>query len=156
MAEEPRKTCQLQRVYAKDISFEAPGAPDAFLEEWDPKINVQLNNDARRLGEGSEFEVTVTTTVTASREDKTIYLAEVTQAGIFTIEGMEGEELDQVLGAYCPSLLFPYLRATITDLVTRGSFPQFVLQPINFDALYRDAKAQREQQQGEGESERTH
>jgi preprotein translocase subunit SecB len=156
MNDETRKTCQLQRVYAKDISFEAPAAPDAFLEEWDPKINVQLNNDARRLGEGNEFEVSVTTTVTASREEKTIYLAEVTQAGIFTIEGMEGEELDQILGAYCPGLLFPYLRATITDLVTRGSFPQFVLQPINFDALYRDAKAQREQQEGEGESERTH
>lgn len=156
MSEETPKTCQLQRIYAKDISFEAPGAPDAFLEEWDPKINVQVNNEARRLGEGNEFEVSVTTTVTASREDKTIYLAEVTQAGIFTIEGMEGDELDQILGAYCPGLVFPYLRASITDLVTRGSFPQFVLQPINFDALYRDAKAQQEQQEGAGEAERTH
>jgi preprotein translocase subunit SecB len=152
MAEETPRTCQLQRIYTKDLSFEAPGAPDAFLEEWDPKINVQLNNGARRLGEGDEHEVTVTATVTAARNDKTIYLAEATQAGIFTIQGMEGEELDQVLGAYCPSLLFPYLRESISNMVVRGSFPQFLMQPINFDALYRDAKQQAQQEQGESGS----
>ncbi|HEX5677165.1 MAG TPA: protein-export chaperone SecB [Alcanivorax sp.] len=147
MAEEQKKTFQLQRVYLKDASFECPGAPDIFLQEWKPKMNVQLNNGARRIGEGTEYEVEVTVTVTAKSEDeqKTFYLAEVKQAGIFTLAGIEGEERDQLLGAYCPNVLFPYAREVVSDLVAKGSFPQMILQPLNFEALYQQ---QREKQNG--------
>tara|TARA_Y100001937_G_C6961780_1_gene259212 strand:- start:36 stop:503 length:468 start_codon:yes stop_codon:yes gene_type:complete len=146
MAEEEKKTFQLQRVYLKDASFECPGAPDIFLQEWKPKMNVQLNNAARRIGEGNEYEVEVTVTVTAKSEDeqKTFYLAEVKQAGIFTLVGIDGEERDQLLGAYCPNVLFPYVREVVSDLVSKGSFPQMILQPLNFEGLYQQ---QRQQQQ---------
>ena len=138
MADEQQQVFQLQRLYLKDASFECPGAPDVFLQEWKPKVNVQLNNGARRIGEGNEFEVELTVTVTAKdeKEEKTFYLVEVKQAGIFTVKGIEGEERAQLLGAYCPNMLFPYVREVGSDLVAKASFPQMVLQPINFDALY--------------------
>ena len=147
MADEQQKVFQLQRIYLKDTSFECPGAPEVFLQEWKPKVNVQLNNSARRVGEGDEFEVEITVTVTAKdeAEEKTFYLVEVKQAGIFTVKGIDGEGRAQLLGAYCPNLLFPYVREVVSDLVAKGSFPQMVLQPINFDALYQQ---QRDQQQG--------
>ncbi len=150
MADEQKKTFQLQRVYLKDASFECPGAPDIFLQEWKPKMNVQLNNGARRIGEGTEYEVEVTVTVTAKSEDeqKTFYLAEVKQAGIFTLANIEGEERDQLLGAYCPNVLFPYAREVVSDLVAKGSFPQMILQPLNFEALYQ----QQRDKQGDSES----
>lgn len=155
MAEEKQQTVfQVQRVYLKDASFECPGAPDVFLQEWKPKVNVQLNNSARRVGETSEYEVEVTVTVTAKdeNEEKTFYLAEVKQAGIFTVEGIEGEDRAQLLGAYCPGLLFPYAREAISDLVAKGSFPQMLLQPINFEALYQQKRQQQQQQQAGGET----
>ncbi|ARB44483.1 protein-export chaperone SecB [Alloalcanivorax xenomutans] len=148
MADQQEKVFQLQRVYLKDASFECPGAPEIFLQEWKPKVNVQLNNNARRLGDSNEYEVEVTVTVTAKDEgeEKTFYLVEVKQAGIFTLVGIEGEERNQLLGAYCPNLLFPYVREVVSDLVSKASFPQMVLQPLNFDALYQ----QQRQQQTEG------
>ncbi|EKF75407.1 protein-transport protein SecB [Alcanivorax hongdengensis A-11-3] len=144
MADEQQRVFQLQRIYLKDASFECPGAPDVFLQEWKPQVNVQLNNTARRLGESNEYEVEITVTVTAKdeKEEKTFYLAEVKQAGIFTVVGIEGDERDQLLGAYCPNLLFPYVREVVSDLVAKGSFPQLLLQPINFDALYQQQKQQ--------------
>ena len=146
MAEQDNKVFQLHRVYLKDASFECPGAPEVFAQDWNPDVNVSLNSAARQLGESSEYEVEITVTVTAKSEDgeRTFYLTEVKQAGIFTLQNIEGEERDQLLGAYCPNLLFPYAREAISDLVSKGSFPQMVLQPINFDALYQQ---QREQQQ---------
>lgn len=144
MTEEEQRAFQLQRIYVKDVSFEAPGTPRVFLDEWNPEINVQLNNEATAIAESTEYEVSITVTVTATQNDKTVYLAELCQAGVFTIQGMEGEELDQLLGAYCPSVLFPYLREALSDLIGRASFPPFLMQPINFDALYRDARNQRE------------
>ncbi|MCU5784416.1 protein-transport protein SecB [Alcanivorax balearicus MACL04] len=148
MADQQEKVFQLQRVYLKDASFECPGAPEIFLQEWKPKVNVQLNNNARRLGDSNEYEVEVTVTVTAKDEgeEKTFYLVEVKQAGIFTLVGIEDEERNQLLGAYCPNLLFPYVREVVSDLVSKASFPQMVLQPLNFDALYQ----QQRQQQTEG------
>ncbi|AFT68897.1 Protein-export protein secB [Alloalcanivorax dieselolei B5] len=148
MADQQEKVFQLQRVYLKDASFECPGAPEIFLQEWKPKVNVQLNNNARRLGDSNEYEVEVTVTVTAKDEgeEKTFYLVEVKQAGIFTLVGIEDEERNQLLGAYCPNLLFPYVREVVSDLVSKASFPQMVLQPLNFDALYQ----QQRQQQAEG------
>ena len=155
MADEQQQVFQLQRVYLKDASFECPGAPDVFLQEWKPKVNVQLNNGAHRIGESTEYEVELTVTVTAKdeKEEKTFYLAEVKQAGIFTVKGIEGEELGQLLGAYCPNLLFPYVREVVSDLVAKGSFPQMVLQPINFDALYQQQRQQQAKAQAEAAGE---
>lgn len=141
MAEEQQRGFKLQRVYVKDVSFESPGAPDVFRSEWKPKVNVQLNNAARQLGETGDYEVEITVTLTAEMDEKTAYLAEVKQAGIFTLLGLEGEERDQLLGAYCPNLLFPYAREVIASLVGKGSFPVFHMQPINFDALFAQAQA---------------
>jgi preprotein translocase subunit SecB len=138
-----QRVFQIQRIYVKDLSFESPGAPTVFLDKWNPTANLQLNNHARRLGEGNEYEVEVAVTLTAEQDGKTVYLVEVKQAGIFTISGIEGEELEQLLGAYCPNVLFPYLREVVASLVTHGSFPAFQLQPINFDGLFQQAKAKR-------------
>jgi len=142
----------VQKVYLKDLSFESPQAPDIFTrDDWKPEINVQVGNNATRLSDNT-FETELTITVTASFEEKTIYLAEVQYAGVFTIRGFDDATRRQLLGAYCPTLIFPYIRETVGDLVMKGGFPQMVLQPINFDALY----AQHEQQraaQAEGGSE---
>lgn len=146
MSEAPQRTFQLQRIYTKDVSFEVPGAPDIFRKQWQPKVNVQLNTEARRLAETeSDYEVVLSLTVTAASEEKTVYLVEIKQAGVFTLAGIEGDEREQLLGAYCPNLLFPYARELVSDLVSRGTFPQLLLQPINFDALFMDAK-QRQQE----------
>lgn len=144
MSEQDKRVVQLQRIYAKDISVEAPGVPAAFLEKNQPKVDVELQNGASRIEDRSEYEVSVTVTVTARHDDKVVYLVEASQAAIFTITGFEGEELDQILGAYCPGVVFPYLRETVSDLVTRLSFPPFLLQPINFEALYREARTRQE------------
>ncbi|AJD46722.1 protein-export protein secB [Isoalcanivorax pacificus W11-5] len=142
MSDTPERTFQLQRIYTKDVSFEVPGAPEVFIKPWQPRVNVQLNTETRKVGEsGNDYEVVLSLTVTASNEEKTVYLVEIKQAGIFTMIGIEGEEREQLLGAYCPNLLFPYARELISDLVSRGTFPQLLLQPINFDALFQDAKA---------------
>ena len=112
------------------------------MQEWKPQINVNLNNAVKDLGEGN-IEVALTVTVTAKIEDKTAFLAEVTQAGIFLARGIPEEEMGPLLGIFCPNTLFPYVREVISDLIVRGSFPQFLLAPVNFEALY----AQQVQQQ---------
>jgi preprotein translocase subunit SecB len=152
MSEEQQRQFQVQRIYVKDLSFEVPGAPQIFLEQGQPKVNVQLANQARRIGETSEFEVEVTVTVTAEVNEKTAYIAEVKQAGVFIISGANDAEVEQLLGAYCPNLLFPYIRETISSLIGRGSFAPFHLQPINFDALFQQAQAKRAEEQAEKET----
>lgn len=147
MSEAAAKTFQIQRIYVKDLSFEAPGAPAVFGSGWNPKANLQLNNQARRLGDTDEYEVEVHVTLTAEQDDKPVYLVEVKQAGVFTITGAEPAELEQLLGAYCPNILFPYLREVVASTIGHGSFPAFQLQPINFDALFQQAKARRDQEQ---------
>ena len=137
----------IQRIYTKDISFETPNTPEIFMQEWKPQINVNLNNGVKDLGEGN-LEVALTVTVTAKLEEKTAFLVEVTQAGIFLARGIPEEEMGPLLGVYCPNVLFPYIREAISDLITRGSFPQFLLAPVNFEALY----AQQMQQQQATES----
>ena len=100
MTEEQKRVFQVQRIYVKDISFEVPGAPEVFLEQGQPKVNVQLANQARRVGEGDEYEVEVTVTVTSEVNEKSVYIAEVKQAGMFTISGASDQEKEQLLGAY--------------------------------------------------------
>lgn len=135
----------LERVFVKDLSFEVPSAK-VFLGEWKPEMNVQLNTETGRLDD-THYEVSVTVTVTATNAGATAFVAEVKQAGIFLIDGVPDAQLAQLVGAYCPGILFPYVREAISDLVNRGSFPQLLLAPVNFDALFAQAQQQRQQEQ---------
>lgn len=125
----------IEKIYLKDVSFEAPAAPAVFTEDWSPNINMELNTQATSLDE-NVYDVELTITVTAKNDDKTSFLVEIKQCGIFTITGMDKSTLNGMLGSFCPNLLFPYAREAISDLVTKGGFPQLLLSPVNFDALY--------------------
>jgi preprotein translocase subunit SecB len=131
----PQQVFVIQKVYTKDISFETPNSPAIFKQTWKPESTVNLNTEVSKLDD-NVFEVLLTVTITTKIEEQTAYLAEVKQAGIFGIKGFPEQELGPLMGSYCPNLLFPYVREVVTDLVTKGSFPQMVLQPVNFDALY--------------------
>ncbi|MCB1657325.1 MAG: protein-export chaperone SecB [Moraxellaceae bacterium] len=134
----------LERLFVKDLSFEVPSSK-VFLGEWKPEMDVQLNTETTRLDD-THYEVSVTVTVTAKNDNATAFVAEVKQAGIFLITGVPEAQLTQLVGAYCPNILFPYVREAISDLVNRGSFPQLLLAPVNFDALFAQAQQQRAQQ----------
>jgi len=125
----------IQKIYLKDVSFESPNSPAVFSGEWKPEVNVQLNTEIKGL-ENNMHEVTLSVTVTARQQDKTAFLVEVKQAGLFQLAGFEQEQLGGMLGAYCPETLFPYAREAISDLVSKGGFPQLLLSPVNFNALY--------------------
>lgn len=138
-------TFQIQRIYTKDISFEAPNAPQVFQKEWQPEVKLDLDTSSNTLAE-NVYEVILRVIVTATMEEETAFLCEVQQAGIFTVEGIEGTQLAHCLGAYCPNVLFPYARECITNLVGRGTFPQLNLAPVNFDALFMNYLQQQQQQ----------
>ncbi len=135
----------IQRIYVKDISFETPNSPAIFRQKWHPRINVDLNTNGVALEEGI-YEVVLSLTVTAKLEDTTAFLVEVQQAGIFTIKGLQEKELPVLLGSFCPNILFPYAREVISDLVTKGGFPQLLLAPVNFDALFAQHQEKNRQQ----------
>ncbi|MDX1266115.1 MAG: protein-export chaperone SecB [Oceanisphaera sp.] len=142
---------QIQRVYLKDVSFEAPSTPLVFQKEWKPEVKLDLDTKSARLGD-NVFEVVLTLTVTCQMgEGETVYLCEIQQAGIFTIGNMAEPQLAHCLGAFCPNILFPYARETVGSLVGRGSFPQLNLAPVNFDALFA-AHVQRAQQQQQADA----
>jgi preprotein translocase subunit SecB len=125
----------IQRIYIKDLSYETPNTPAVFQQKWEPELNLDLNTTSTQLEEGV-FEVVLTVTATVANQKTTAFLVEVKQAGIFTIQGAAVNQLEHLLNSFCPSLLFPYAREAITSQVIRGSFPQLVLAPINFDALF--------------------
>ena len=126
----------IQKVYLKDFSFESPSAPAVFTKtDWEPKTNLNIRSTHTTLNDNNH-EVVLTLTVETKHEDKTLFLVELHQAGIFSISGYEGDELAAVLGSFCPNVLFPYSRESIASIVGKGGFPEFILQPINFDALY--------------------
>ncbi|MBX3702109.1 MAG: protein-export chaperone SecB [Dokdonella sp.] len=137
----------LQRIYIKDVSFEAPGAPQVFQEQGQPNVELNLSQRANALGP-DVYEVVLSITATCKVGDKTAYLAEVQQAGIFGVVGFDDASRNAILGSYCPNALFPYARQVISDLVQSGGFPPLFLQPINFDALY--AEQVRRQAEGAG------
>mgnify|MGYP001571297951 CR=1 FL=1 len=132
----------IEKLYVKDLSLEIPGAPQVFMQAGSPQLDVQVQNSASRFGDGL-YEVVVTVTVTARAEEKTLFLAEAAQAGIFAIRNVPEGEIDPLLGIVCPTVIYPYVRETISDLVTRGGFPPVLLAPVSFEALY----AQRMQKQ---------
>jgi len=140
-----QKQFLIQKIYIKDISFETPNSPRIFTEAWKPEVNMQMGNTAVVLSEGVH-EVTLSLTVTAKLGDKTAYLAEVQQSGIFNISGYGKKELSAMVGSYCPNILFPFAREALCDLVTKGGFPQLLLSPVNFDALYTEYMQQAEKQ----------
>ena len=137
----------VQKIYIKDMSFEAPNSPEVFTEgQWQPEVNVQINTEGRTLAENTH-EVTLTITVTAKQDNKTAFLVEVKQAGVFVMVNFEEEQLKGMLGAYCPEMLFPFVREEVANLVAKGGFPQLLLSPVNFNALYMQHQEQQAQQQ---------
>ncbi|MFP4079415.1 MAG: protein-export chaperone SecB [Ectothiorhodospira sp.] len=141
----------LQKIYTRDISYKAPNTPAVFLKEWKPETNVQLNTQSRALDDPGVYEVELTLTVTAQSQGQTAYLVEVKQAGVFRMRGIPEDQMGPLLSAYCPNILFPFAREVVSDLVTRGGFPQLLLAPVNFDALY--AQRLREQQAARGDGD---
>lgn len=133
----------IEKIYVKDLSLEIPNAPRIFLERETPEVNIQLHSKGERIDEGM-YEVLLTVTVTAKVKDKTMFLVEVGQAGIFQIRHVPEAEMDPVLGIACPNILFPYLRETVSDIVTRAGFHAVILSPVNFEALYHQGKQQAE------------
>jgi len=137
-------TFQIEKIYVKDLSLELPNAPQVFLQSEQPQLEVQIANGAARIGE-SMFEVTVGVTVTARAGERTVFLVEAVQAGIFQIVGVPDEEMGPLLGIGCPTILYPYARETISDMVTRAGFPPVLLSPVSFESIY----AQRDQAGGD-------
>ncbi len=134
-ATEDEPQFSILRVYLKDASFEIPNAPQIFTDNWEPEINLQLNTAVSAV-DSDIYEVVLNVTVTAKQGDKTGFLAEVQQAGLFTLKGFDDAQKGPMLGSYCPNTLYPFAREAISDLVVKGGFPQVLLAPINFDALY--------------------
>ena len=141
----------IQRLYVKDLSFEAPRTPQVFLQEWRPELNMDLATKTNDLGD-SNHEVILSVTVTVKMKDQTVFLVEVHQGGIFTIKNFPAEQLRPMLGSFCPNILYPYAREVITDVVVRGGFPQLYLAPVNFDVLFE----QHEHANKEGDKDRVH
>lgn len=150
----PEQQFAMQRIYLKDLSFESPMGVDAFKQQWQPKVNQELNTKTNKVDD-DHFEVVLTLTITVKLGEETAFLVEVQQAGLFLVKGLEGQQLAQVLNTTCPNILFPYAREAIDNVVTKGSFPALMLPPINFDALFAQAVAQAKQQAEAGEAGQT-
>jgi len=149
-AEQRTATGQLsiQKIYVKDLSFEAPNTPAVFSEQLNPSVDIHFSNDVNQLGE-NQHEVVLQVTVTVKQDERSVYLVEVKQAGIFTISGFPAEHLPAILATACPNILFPYVREVVSDIVTKGGFPQILLAPVNFEMLYAQELQRRSQNQKE-------
>ena len=146
MADEEKQTVEkqiaIQKIYIKDFSFESPRTPQVFQKkDWAPKTNLNLRS-SHSAGPDNSSEVVLTLTIEAKEDEDTIFLIELQQAGLFQIVGYTDDEFKAVVGSFCPNILFPYARETIAGMVAKGGFPEFILQPINFDALYAHGMAQ--------------
>ncbi|ABE50452.1 MULTISPECIES: protein-export chaperone SecB [Methylobacillus] len=150
-AQEQQPAFGIEKVYVKDLSLEIPHAPQIFIQREAPQVSIELSNATAQLEEGI-YEVVVTVTVTSKIADKTVFLVEVAQAGIFQIRNVPQENIDIILGVTCPNIIFPYARETISDVVTRAGFPPVLLNPVNFEALY----AQQKQEQAKANGATTH
>lgn len=151
--EKPQQQFVMQRIFAKDLSFESPSSPNIFKKQWQPKVNVELNTKSDLIDDQGNYEVVLTVTITSKVDEETAFLVEVQQAGIFFITGFEGEDLRRILGTAAPNILFPYARENIDSVCVKGGFPPVMLAPVNFDALYQQALAQAQTQAAEGGAE---
>lgn len=145
------KQFAIQKLYTKDISFETPNSPKVFTLKWEPSLDLNLGTQVQTL-EDNLYEVSLTITVTVKLGETTAYLVEINQAGIFTIAGFSEQEMGPMLGSFCPNILFPYAREVISDLVNKGGFPQLILAPVNFDALYMQHVQQSQQNQANSDT----
>ena len=141
---------QIQRVYLKEASLEQPNSPAILLETAQPTVDIQLGVEAGNAADGI-YEVAVTATITTKIGDKTVFLVEAKQAGIFEIRNLPQEQMDQVMGIACPSIVYPYLRSNVSDIITRGGFPPVHLAEINFQAMFEQQRAQAQAQAGNGD-----
>ena len=139
---------QVEKVYVKDLSLEIPNAPQIYAEQLQPQLEMQIQTQGQKLTE-QHYEVTVTATVTAKAGERTVFLVEIAQAGIFLLANIAPQDIEPVLGITCPTILYPYLRETVSDTVTRGGFPTVLLQHMTFDHLYLSRVQERQQQQGD-------
>lgn len=130
-----KKSIQPQKIYLKDVSFETPNSPGIFTLDWKPNVDIEINNKSAVLADDLH-EVLLTLTVTVKVGESTAFLAEVHQAGIFVMHGLEPEELQRAQHVFCMRMLYPYASAAMTEIITKGGFPQLLLAPVNFDALY--------------------
>jgi preprotein translocase subunit SecB len=146
---EQQASFNIEKLYVKDLSLELPNAPQVFMQADSPQLDVQIHNESQHVSDAL-YEVVVTVTVTAKAGDKTLFLAEVAQAGLFSIVNVPAEELEPLLGIGCPTILYPYVREVVSDIVTRSGFPPVLLAPVSFEALY----MQRQQQQGAADAPR--
>lgn len=137
----------VEKIYVKDVSFEAPNSPAIFNEATQPELQLNLSQKVQQLAENA-FEVVLGVNLTCKSGDKTAYAVDVQQAGVFGLVGLEPQAIDVLLGTQCPNILFPYVRALASDLIQAGGFPPFFLQPINFEALYAETLRQRAAQAG--------
>jgi len=138
-AQNTQPVFSIEKVYVKDLSLEIPNAPQIFLEREAPQVDIQLHHNSTGVEDGV-FETTLTVTVTAKIKDKTMFLAEASQAGIFVARNIPAPELEAVLAIACPNILFPYVREVISDLVVRAGFPPVILSPVNFEAIYQQQR----------------
>ena len=141
----------IQKIYVKDLSFEAPNTPSVFTTQLNPTVDINFSTETTDLGE-NQHEVNLSVTVTVKQDDKAVYLVEVKQAGIFTITGFPSEHMPAILATACPNILFPYAREVISDVVTKGGFPQLLLSPVNFDMLYAQELQRRQQAESQSPS----
>lgn len=144
---EQEQTFGIQRLYLLDSSFESPNAPDIFQSEWKPELNLDLATNSKQLEDGVQ-QVDLKVTATVKVGDKTAFIAEVKYAGIFIIQKFDAEVEKQMLGSFCPNILYPYIRTIITNMVMEGGFPNLYLAPVNFDALYQQQQEQAASGQG--------
>jgi len=152
-AKQPEQHFEIQRIYIKDLSFESPNSPEIFTKEFQPAVNVELNTAHRTLADNI-YEVELNLTVTVKSGEQVAYLIEVKEAGIFTAVGYPDEQLAHLLSSYCPNIIYPFARELVSELSVRGGFPQQLLAPINFDALYAQhlqEQAQKRQAEGAGD-----
>lgn len=146
-AQAPTAQLTVQKIYLKDASFEIPNAPQVFQEQGQPQFKLELNQRVDNFAQDT-YDVVLGVTLTCEVDDKTVFLVEVKQAGVFGLSGFDQNGLQTVLGTYCPQTLFPYARSIISELVMNGGFPPFVLQPINFDQLFAEQMRRRAEQAG--------
>ena len=146
MSESPQPMFAIEKIYLKDLSVEVPNAPDVFLEREAPTVDVNIGSNGRALQDGL-FEVVLTVTVTAKLKDKTMFLVEAAQAGVFRIRNVPPQDMGPLLGIACPNTLFPYARETISTVTSRAGFSPVVLVPMTFEGIYQQQMQQLQQQQ---------